>query len=75
MRLNQEVRDVGQFTSRKAMGGMGQVFNDPEVQDQIAREMVEVARLQKQCLILKRSNAALRAQKTVKQQSLLKKLD
>ena len=77
LRLRDEMRAGDAIaTNRSTVSkGMSAVFTDPEVQDQVAREMVEVARLQKQCLILKKSNASLKAQKSVRCQALLKKLD
>ena len=54
---------------------INQVLTDPETQGQVAKELVGVARLQKQVLILEKSNNSLRHTKNIKQQALLKKLD
>ena len=51
------------------------MFTDPEVQDVVAREMIQVAHLQKQVLILQRSNSSLKQSKPATHQALLKKLD
>ena len=81
VRLRDDIRALeGQSTNRSTMGGaiggsITQVLSDPELQDQVAREMVEVARLQKQCMVLQKSNASLRQQKSIRCQALLKKLD
>ena len=74
IRLKEQIREIERSPSQNK-NAINQVFNDPETQDQVAKELVGVARLQKQVLILEKSNNSLRNTKSIKQQALLKKLD
>ena len=74
IRLKEQIREIERSPSQNR-NAINQVFNDPETQDQVAKELVGVARLQKQVLILEKSNNSLRNTKSIKQQALLKKLD
>ena len=65
IRLKEQIREIERSPSQNK-NAINQVFNDPETQDQVAKELVGVARLQKQVLILEKSNNSLRNTKSIK---------
>ena len=65
IRLKEQIREIERAPSQNK-NAINQVFNDPETQDQVAKELVGVARLQKQVLILEKSNNSLRNTKSIK---------